>query len=567
MTNLVRKAFLLIAVAYAQLAGAQTHADGLAAMQLENWDKAIHVYTALTKANPEDQDAFLTLSNAYLAKGDKTKALELAKAAFNAKPDDQMAYVANARVKLLEDDATEANDQFQRAAKKARKNIDALRQIGESYLFYISPGSKRPDLTRAVELLTAAVDYNSKDVPTLMALAYAYKEQGNGGLALNNYQLAESLEPKNPLPKLMLAKVYKAAKIPDKFEIYINKAIEVAPSYTPALRSKAEHFFFGRKWEMARDAYRELVNKGTEVTIEDEMQLANCLFITHNCKECSEMVDKILQKDPSKNYLRRLKAYCDYENGEYQRALNILKDYFKTAPADKVIANDYKYMGRLQMKTQGDTIAALKNLKKCIEMDSTQWELYLEIATTYYTLKRYCDAVPEYQAYFDSTGTSSATVAKDMFYLGLAQYFCVDDTTHYGEAEKTFKTIADLIPTASVGWLWAAKSAKNLDPTPEQIEADPEMAKKYGRARQYYEEYVKVVELTEKTQSDLIDAWEYLAYCYFVANDSAKFYPAIDKWLEAQKDPAKQERIMEMKGAFGQEAVPDGGTAPNGGKG
>ena len=561
MTNLVRKAFLLIAFAYAQIAAAQTRADGLAAMQLEDWDRAISVYTALIKADPTDQDAFLSLSNVYLAKGDKAKALETAQAAFTAKPDDPMAFVVNAKVEQLKDKPSEASAQFERAAKKAKKNINALRQIGESYTFYIPPGSKKPDLTRATELLLAAVDANSKDLASLMALGYAYKEQGNGGLAATYYEQAESLDPKNPLPKLMLAKVYKAAKIPEKFEIYVNKAISVAPSYTPALRAKAEYFFFGRKWEEATTAYDDLVKNGAEVKIEDEMQLANCLFITHKCPACSELVEKILKKDPSKNYLRRLKAYCDYENGEYMRGLQILNDYFKTAPADKIIPRDYEYLGRFQIKTKGDTIAALGNLKKSIDMDSSTWPLHLEIAKTYYSRRMNCEATAEYQLYFDSAGMKDPKLAQDLYFMGLSQYFCTADSLNYIKAEKIFAQVAVLVPSAGIGWLWAAKSANKQDPTPEQITADPEMAKQYGKARAYYEEYVKVITDKVKNQKDLIAAYQYLAYCYFVSNQADKFFPAIEKWLEVEPNPDAQKSIMEMKDAFGKDTVP-GTTTP-----
>ena len=144
MTNLLRKALLLAAFVYAQTAGAQSRADGLAAMQLEDWDKAISIYTALTKADPTDQDAFLYLSNAYLARSekvkalaekdktqadkdraqaDKAKALEVAQTAFAAKPEAPLAFVANARVLLLGGKSAEASEQFKRASTKAKKDI------------------------------------------------------------------------------------------------------------------------------------------------------------------------------------------------------------------------------------------------------------------------------------------------------------------------------------------------------------------------------------------------------------------------------------------------------------
>lgn len=81
-----------------------------------------------------------------------------------------------------------------------------------------------------------ALDVSAKDFATLMSLGYCYKEMPNGGLAAQYYEYAEALEPKNPLAKLMLAKVYKAAKLPEKFEINIDKAIAASPTFTPAAR-------------------------------------------------------------------------------------------------------------------------------------------------------------------------------------------------------------------------------------------------------------------------------------------------------------------------------------------
>lgn len=575
MTNLLRKALLLSAIAYAASASAQTRADGLAAMQMEEWDKAISIYTALSKADPADQDALLTLSNAYLAKGDKAQALENAKAAFNAKSDAPLAFVANAKVLLLEGKSAEASEQFKRAASKAKKDINAHRQIGESYTYFIPQGSNRPDLTRAVELLTAALNVNSKDIPTLMALGYAYKEQGNGGMAAQQYELAEQLEPKNPLPKLMLAKVYKAAKLPAKFESYIDKTLGVAPNYTPALRAKAEHFYFGRQWEKAAQALKDLVSKGSEVNIEDEMLLANALYITKDCKACSELVDKILAKDPTKNYLRRLKAYCDYDNGEYQRGLNLLNDYFKTAPPDKIIASDYLYLGRLQLKTNGDTTAAVANLAKSIEMDSTTWPLWKEIAKLQYARRMNCEAAESFHRYYDSIPAPEANEAQDIYFMGLSHYFCKDDSLNFDKAELVFSKVTELMPQAGIGWWWAHKAAKYKDPSLEDIEADPTIALKYGHARKYLEPYVEIASAdVEKNKKDLATAYQYLAYCYFVNNESDKFFPTADKWEKVETDAATLESIRQMREAFGKETIMPGSapatttpTPSGGGKG
>ena len=71
MTTFLKNTLVLLAIVFAQIASAQTRDDGMAAMHLEDWDSAVRIYSALSKANPGDQDLLLSLGNMYLAEGDK----------------------------------------------------------------------------------------------------------------------------------------------------------------------------------------------------------------------------------------------------------------------------------------------------------------------------------------------------------------------------------------------------------------------------------------------------------------------------------------------------------------
>jgi len=562
MTNLLKKALFLGAIFFAQTAFGQSHAAGNEAMQLEDWDKAISVFSGLTQANPADQSAFLSLGNAYLAKGDKDKALANFNAAYAAKSDGPMAFVANGRILLLQNNSAEADKQFAKAKKNARKDMTTWRQIGESYFYYKEPGAKKPNLTRAEGYLKEALEVSSKDFALQMSLGTCYKEMSNGGPAAQHYEYAEAIEPQNPLPKLMLAIVYRIAKVPEKPIFFYNKAIQTAPSYTPALRGKAEYLFFVLyKYVDATQAYKELVAKGADVTIEDEMQLANCYYLIKDCKSCSDLVEKILQKDPTKNYLRRLQAYCDYENGDLERGLKILNEYFTIVVPEKLLPSDYEYHAKFLIQTKGDTTQAINDYKKVIEMDSSKWTLYEDIDKLEWARKDYCGALKVYKMYLDSVATPKAT---EWYNLGMRNYFCKEDSMHYQNAEKAFAKVTEINPAATIGWLWAAKSAAFQDPSPDSIAVYPELANEYGRARGYYEKYAEVAEPEkDKNKKDLLKAYQYLAYCYFVKVEADKFNPLMDKWQGLETDQNQILIITEMRAAFGKELAPKDGSGKN----
>ena len=540
MTTFLRKIFvLLLAVIIASAGRTQTHADGLAAMQLENWDKAIKIYSSLTAKDPTDQPAWLTLGSAYLSNGQKDKAKEMFDAAFNAKSEGPYAMIASGRILLLQSKQAEADAIFTKAEKYGKKEVAVKRLIGESFL-YAEKGVK-PNFARAEEGLKKAMDLSSKDFPTLMALAYCYKEMPNGGLAAQHYEYAVNLEPKNPLPVFMLAKVYKAAKLNDKFLTYVDKTIAIDPKYTAALRAKAEFLYFERQWEKATQAAKDLVNNGAEIVIEDEMLLANLLYITKDCNGCSELVDKILKKDGSKNYLRRLKVYCDYDNGRYKEGLDLMKEFINQVAPDKILASDYEYYGRLQIKNGRDTMEALKNFDKAIQMDSSKWSLHGDMADLLYQRKDYCGAALEYRKNLDSIQEPNAM---QFYRLGLCHYFCTDDTLRYDKAEKAFAKVTEMAPDAGIGWSWRAKAMSKLEP---DIVNHPELLEEFGKAKFFFEKFVEIGERDpEKNKRDLITSYEYLASYFFLKKDdvNAKLY--LDKLSAIDPENATGKDILKF---------------------
>ena len=515
MTIFLRKALLLVVFAYAKVVAGQTHQDGLEAMQLEDWDKAISIFSNLTKTNPADQDAWLSLGSVYLEKNNDTqKALEAFQAGFNAKAEGGAAYVANARILLLRGQLKEADEQFERALKKSKKDPIAMRHLGETFLYYTPPGATKHNYPRAEQYLKEAFDAHNKNYGIVMALAFCYKEMGNGGLSAQHYEMAAALQPKNPLPLYMTGKVYRSAKLYDKFVEFMDRTLALDAKNTPAMRSLFFHYFEVRKWEKALEAGDLLMKNGTNITIDDEMQYANILFINKKYKECVDQVDKILKKDSSRNYLRRLLIYCAAESGDYDKAKGMVQPFWDNVPADKILPSDYEYRAKIVVKTKGDTTAAIEDYLKVIELTPERWALNKDISDLHYSRKAYCNSAISFQTYLDSVPKPSPN---DLYLLGVRHYYCKDDSMHFEKALATFVKITETVPTALTGWLWAGKSASKLD---VDLQMYPERVPEFGKAKPYFDKYIELATVdAEKNKKDLVAAYEYNAYYYFVRDE------------------------------------------------
>lgn len=564
MTYLLKKevALLFTALFLTFSALAQTHPEGIVSMQLGRWDKAIQTYTQLTQKDPADQVAWLMLGSAYAAKGEMDKAKMAYETAVNVKPDAALGLIATARIQMLQGRKDEAEATLKKVDKLARKDVTARRMVGETFLYPM--GEVKPNFARAEEELKKAAEISAKDFATQMALGYSFLERGTGGQAAVHYEIASTIEPKSPLPVFMLAKVYYYAKLNDKYLANLDKAISMQPNYSDALRAKAEFLYFDKQWQKALEAAKALVNNAAEVTIDDEVLLANLLYINKDCPACSALVEKILKKDPSRNYLRRLQAYCDYDNGRFQEGLQILEEFFQMVKPDKVLPSDYEYLGKLQIKMGRDTLEAIRNYEKAIEMDPSLWPMYNDIGKLYYGKKDYCNAAKAYQAYLDSLESAQERV-NTAYQIGVCHYFCTSDPEHYQKAEKAFAIITELAPDAPVGWFWRAKSASKLEP---DLQADPQdstLIEKYGVAQPFFARYVELAASDPvKNKRDLVTSYEYLVFYYFLKKQDEVAKEHIAKLLALEPE---NPTALEIQKILQGETSPGGGKTPKKGGG
>jgi tetratricopeptide (TPR) repeat protein len=557
--NQLRKIFLMAAVLYAPQLFSQTYAEGLRAMQLEKWDDAVRIFTKLTSANPQDIDSWLSLGSAYVAKGEKDKAAQAYKTVSQAgSMEGPKAFVINARVAILNNDMTTADKEIERAARYGKKESSVFRFLGETFL-YAGPNEK-PNYTRAMEYLRKGYDINSRDFDNLMSLGYAFKEQSNGGQAAQYYEYASNAQDKNPFPLFMIGRVYKIAKLPQKSIEYYNRAIAIDPKFSLALRAKAEYYYFEeRKYDEAVKAYKDLVTFSDHVEIDDEQQYANTLFLVRNYKECIQQVEKVIKLDNTKTYLRRLLGYCYYETGDFKQGLDVMNNYFKVVEKDKVLGSDYLYLGNLRLKTGGDTLQAIQDLKKAIEIDPQRWELYKDIGDLSYKIKSMCAAGEAYGIRLDSMEATQGTIQPlDYYYKGLSWYYCKDDTTkaHYEKALAAFLKVTEKAPNSGIGWFWSGKASAQLDPD-LTVDTTQTARDAFGKAHDFFEKYVTIGEAGDinKEKGNLISAYGYLLYYHFIKQEDDEALRLAEKLLVLSPSDEQamkiRDAILEQRKAAG----------------
>ena len=559
MTDLLKKSLVFIAILTAPQLFAQSYQDGMTAMQLAKWDDAIEAFTAVTKADPENQDAWLSLGSAYMAKGDKEAAQKASEGLLASNSGGARGFIANGRIAMLKGDAPVMDKQLERAKRAGRKDATVWRHLGESFL-YVGKDEK-PQFEKAQEYLKKGYTTNPKDFDVLMTIGYAYKIQGRGGDAAQYYEIASMLQPNNPLPNYLLGRVYYIAKLYPKAVDYYDKAIAADPSYDRALRAKAEYLYFDAKeHKNAAETYKMLVNNGKNVTIEDEMGYANTLFLVRDYKACIEQVQKVINIDPTKTYLRRLLGYCYFENGEYQKGLDVMNDYFAKEDEDKVLPSDYLYLANLQLNVGMDTLEPIKNFKKMIEMDPTRWETWKQIGDLHYKRKEYCEANNAYRMRLDSLGDNAA--ATDHYFIGLTDYFCQDnpDSIRYTRAKDAFEKVAELAPESGTGWLWAGKAASKLDPD-LQADTTQAAADAFGKAEIYFEKYIEITDAEpEKNKKNRITSLEYIVYYHYVKEEFEDCLKYIEKLLALEpEDPTGLELRRAIYESMGIEQPDDEG--------
>lgn len=511
---------LIICVVAVSGMSAQTLADAIKLTRNEQYESADVIFKKLIQAQPNNGDLYFYYGENFYKNENPTMAKEMYQTGADVNPTNPLPYVGLGKVLWNKGKQTEAKSSFYKATTLSNnKNATVLLKIAETYI-----NEEKKNLPDAFTLLATATKLEPKNPEVYLLTGDAYLEQNDGTKAIENYEKAASLDSKSVLAILRQGQLYNRAK---NYTLALDKykaASLIDSSFAPAYREKAEIYFRAGQYANAVGQYKRYLQINDNCGA--RARYAGFLYKAKQYAASVEASKEAKKCDPNNVYLDRYLAYSAYETGDYANGLEMSKSFFSKASKDKLIALDYEYRGKLYAKTGNDSMAIL-DYKMAYEMDSSKTELTNDMANAYMKMKRFGDAI----AMFKEKEKEGKAGVNDYYGLGRAYYYSKD----FANADSSFSKIVTAQPDLSIGYLWKAKAAVQMDPE-----------NKVWKAKEAYENYLSKIkpEEVERNKRDMIDAYKYLAAYYANKKDCTNTKLYMEKVLELDSANAEAKKII-----------------------
>ncbi len=527
---------------------AQSLADAKKAIDAEQYQKAKSMLKNLTVTQADKDENFFYLGWVYI----KQDYADSAKAAFNkgiaVNAKSALNYAGLGAAARLDKDNAGATNNFNQAITLAGKSSKPYQYVGEAYLL-VAPGAKvaPADANAAIAVLQKGKVVNPKDADLLITLGNAYRSQLKSNEAYQAYSDASTIDPKNPAAKVATGVLWQFANNFEDSEKQFQDALAIDPNYGPAYREWAETDLrwantdpkmASAKIKEAADHYKKYISL-TDQSVESQMHYGDFLLMAGDYKDLQQVAADLSKSANSNARAYRYQGYAAYENKDYPTGLTAMNTWFQKADPKRILPRDYLYLGRLQMASGQDSVG-INTLKKALELDSTQTDVYGEIAKAYYHQKKYEQAGDAYRQVTVKGGRNVKLT--DYFYEGISYYFGYDEKkpnadTLLVRADSAFSYVNQKSPTTADAYLYRAYVNDSKEKDRNNI---------VGYAKPFYEKYIELVTAKgapdDKTKKSLANAYVYLGtYAEFKDKDLTK---ATDFYTKARDaDPTNKQVV------------------------
>jgi tetratricopeptide (TPR) repeat protein len=499
---------------------AQTIDQGIKLIDLERYKDAKAAFESVAKNNPKDApEAYYYLGELSIADSQITQALDDFNKGAEINQENPYSLVGLGHLKLISKDTVSAMKYFEDALDITDyEDVNIYLIIADAYI-----KSGISELSTPIDWLNKAKKLkNQKSNPQIYyKLAQIFLKLNNGTLARDNFQNAINYDNKFIRGYLGIADIYMRIKNYTDTESYLNEALKIDTNYTATYMALSDFYSTVKNYAKAAAAYKSYIDL-SERTVDKLNKYSTLLYLAKDYKGAIDIIEEIEKGQYEDPQLTHILAYSFYSLQDTSKGIAAFEKYLSMVKPQEYLSTDFQYYGQMLAMAGKDSLAIV-NYKKALSMDTTLTDLYGEIANLYFKDKNYNEAADEYVLKEQKTGKN--LTLREYLNLGLA-YMA---SKQFFKADSAFAKLTELKPDLPLGYLMRAAANSSIDSTSEQ-----------GLAKPYYEKFIQTATSSPdslKYKKDLIDAYSYLGYFYFIKRDDPEYKDTwrqnyIDNWTK-----------------------------------
>ncbi len=393
---------------------------------------------------------------------------------------------------------------------KNKKNVPLIVSVARAYL-----DAGRP--VEAESCLEMARKADSRDASVSVLEGDIALVRKNVGRACQLYEQAIYFDPGCKEAYLKYARAYKSAS-PSQAIDKLQQLKALVPDCPEADKELAGVYYANNRFGKAAEAYARFID--TPVATEDDLlKYAFALFLNHDFEKSLEVVQKGLRKNGRQAAFNRLAMYNYTDLKRYGEAEQAADVFFNASDNAGYSYLDYRYYGAL-LSALKKYDQAIVEYGKALEADSSQTDVWCEIADVYELKNDYAQAVTAYQKYYDVLSQGKRT-PEVLFRLGRLYYGQgtssdtlavrpADRIAALQAADSVFALVARQAPDSYLGDMWRARTRSAMDPETTG-----------GLAKPYYEKVADMLPVKNEPRynSALIECYSYLGYYYLLKSE------------------------------------------------
>lgn len=504
----IKKASILTVAAALSFTAVQAQSldEGKKLVQYERYSSAEKMLQPLAATDPL---ANYYLGVAELGQGNTAQARTI----FGKYPSDAANMAGMARVNFMTGNKEDGMRLAKSVADMAKRK-DVMPYVWAADAVNYGGG----DAQQAIDWYKKALE-KMDNVDIRIGLGDAYQRlPGGGGEAMNNYEKAVTMDPKNSLGYSRIGKLWYDARNYEAALTNFQKAKDADPSNPLPYNDLANAYYYVGKYDQALqniEEYMKLSDKSTE----DQVRYLNLLYLAKKYPEAIQGANELISKGTVKPGFYGILAYSQLETNDSANALVNVRKYFATQDPKRIGPMDYLRYGRIFLANgKADSAAWYFNQAVAQDTAKDKAEIYREIAEGFKGLKTtegYAKAGEWYGKVVSETPNPQVL---DYYYWGFWSFY----GQKYDAAEKAFAQMAEKFPAQPSAIYWQGRVAGAKD-----AEA------KGGGAVKYYEQWLAVPDndAYQHKDAELMMAYQYLAAYYYNKGDKAKSNEFADKVL------------------------------------